>query len=307
LLGKKFDIVTNIRGANISNDMGLLALEIEGAQGEIDRAITWLREQGITVEPIEKNVIEWNMLSDEQIERYSRQIILPQVGGKGQEKLLHARVFVSAFGPLQTSALHYLAAAGVGTLGVFSQSQDSLLTSLVSPQEQNPFHIFTRLNPDCTVRLHASEEARASQQLVQSYDLVLSDSDALHDACYVEHRPFLYASVLENEACLMICRGYEPGAPCLRCIPPRLAQSSSGLSLFSEIVSLFMGAHLATEAIKQLLHLSPSSGASVLRFRFLDFSSIEEIVKKSANCLLCCSSRCWTFLDFAVLALKSVG
>ena len=58
LLGKKFDIVTNIRGANISHDMGLLALEIEGSQKEIDRAVTWLRDQGITVEPIEKNVIE---------------------------------------------------------------------------------------------------------------------------------------------------------------------------------------------------------------------------------------------------------
>ena len=58
LLGKKFDVITNIRGANISNDMGLLALEIEGAQAEIDRSVTWLREQGITVEPIEKNVIE---------------------------------------------------------------------------------------------------------------------------------------------------------------------------------------------------------------------------------------------------------
>ena len=58
LLAKKFDIVTNIRGANVSNDMGLLALEIEGAQEEIDRAVEWLRGQGITVEPIEKNVIE---------------------------------------------------------------------------------------------------------------------------------------------------------------------------------------------------------------------------------------------------------
>ncbi len=58
LLGKKFDVVTNIRGANISNEMGLLALEIEGPQKEIDQAVGWLREQGITVEPIEKNVIE---------------------------------------------------------------------------------------------------------------------------------------------------------------------------------------------------------------------------------------------------------
>jgi ABC-type methionine transport system ATPase subunit len=58
LLGKKFNVVTNIRGANISNEMGLLALELEGPQKEIDQAVGWLREQGITVEPIEKNVIE---------------------------------------------------------------------------------------------------------------------------------------------------------------------------------------------------------------------------------------------------------
>jgi hypothetical protein len=57
-LGKKFEVITNIRGANISNEMGLLALEIEGAQAEIDRAVAWLRTQGVTVEPIEKNVIE---------------------------------------------------------------------------------------------------------------------------------------------------------------------------------------------------------------------------------------------------------
>ena len=231
------------------------------------------------------------MLSDEQIERYSRQIILPQVGGKGQEKLLRARVFVKASSPLLTSILHYLAAAGIGTLGVFSQPQDPLLIALAPPQEQNPFHILTRLNPDCTVRLHATEEERASQQLVQSYDLVLSDSDVLHDACYVERRPFLYAFVLENEACLMTCRGYESGAPCLRCVVPKFAQSSSGPSLFSEITSLFMGAHLATEAIKQLLNLSLFSGAPLLRFRFPDFHSTEEIVKKSESCLLCRSSR----------------
>jgi ABC-type methionine transport system ATPase subunit len=58
LLGKKFDIVTNIRGANVSNEMGLMALELEGSAIEIDRAVEWLRMQGVTVEPIEKNVIE---------------------------------------------------------------------------------------------------------------------------------------------------------------------------------------------------------------------------------------------------------
>jgi len=58
LLGKKFAVVTNIRGADISDEMGLIALEIEGSQAELDRAVAWLRSQEITVEPIEKNVIE---------------------------------------------------------------------------------------------------------------------------------------------------------------------------------------------------------------------------------------------------------
>lgn len=58
VLVKKFDIIPNIRGANVSDEMGLLALEIEGTQYDIDRAVAWLREQGVTVEPIEKNVIE---------------------------------------------------------------------------------------------------------------------------------------------------------------------------------------------------------------------------------------------------------
>lgn len=57
-LGRKFAVTTNIRGANVSDTMGLVALELDGTREEIDRAIAWLRERGVTVEPIEKNVIE---------------------------------------------------------------------------------------------------------------------------------------------------------------------------------------------------------------------------------------------------------
>lgn len=58
MVGQRFDVVTNIRGANIDETMGLVALELEGAQEEVDQAVTWLRDQGVQVEPIEKNVIE---------------------------------------------------------------------------------------------------------------------------------------------------------------------------------------------------------------------------------------------------------
>ena len=71
------------------------------------------------------------MLADEQIERYSRQIILPQVGGKGQEKLLRARVLVNGTGLLQEIALLYLAAVGIGTLGVLTDEEASLFSALM--------------------------------------------------------------------------------------------------------------------------------------------------------------------------------
>lgn len=57
-VGRRFDVVTNIRGANVSDTLGLVALEIDGSREEVDRAIAWLRRRGVTVEPIEKNVIE---------------------------------------------------------------------------------------------------------------------------------------------------------------------------------------------------------------------------------------------------------
>jgi ABC-type methionine transport system ATPase subunit len=57
-VAKKFDLVFNIRSASVSEEIGIIALELDGAAAEIDRAVTWLREQGVTVEPIEKNIIE---------------------------------------------------------------------------------------------------------------------------------------------------------------------------------------------------------------------------------------------------------
>src|SRR5260221_816411 len=159
------------------------------------------------------------MLSDEQIERYSRQIILPQVGGKGQEKLLRARVLVQATGPLHAAAVHYLAAAGVGTLGVFADTRDALLVALAASQQPTTsFHVLSRLNPDCSIALHSAEDTKSPHQLVQSYDCVLSDYPMLHDACYAVRRPFLYASLSDEEASLMVCPGYELDSPCLRCV-----------------------------------------------------------------------------------------
>jgi adenylyltransferase/sulfurtransferase len=229
------------------------------------------------------------MLSDEQIERYSRQIILPQVGGKGQEKLLRSHVLVNSDSTLHVTTLHYLAAAGVGTIGIVASAPSQLLTALAPSPLVEPFHVLTRLNPDCSIILHTEEDLRSPRRLVQDYDLVLSDSDLLHDVCWEIKRPFLYASVSTDEAWMMHCRGYEVHAPCLHCASPSLP-SQWRLTPVAEIAALFLGAHLATEAIKTLLNLPGPLLGALLRFQISTLHCTEEIVKKSSTCTTCGTS-----------------
>lgn len=229
------------------------------------------------------------MLSDKQIERYSRQIILPQVGGKGQEKLLRARVLVHGEGALLSAALPYLAAAGLGTIGIVPHSSSPFHNAQDSSLLLGQVSALSQLNPDCLVTLHSEHDLSSPEQLVQDYDLTLSTSDFLHDACWETKRPFFYAFVNAEEAWLMSCRGYEADFPCLRCssLPVSLQRKLSSLM---EIVALFLGAQLATEAIKDLLHLPRSLRDVCLRFQIPLFHCTEEVVRKSSTCTMCCAS-----------------
>ncbi|MBI3303892.1 MAG: hypothetical protein HYZ72_17640 [Deltaproteobacteria bacterium] len=226
------------------------------------------------------------MLSDAQIERYSRQIILPQVGGKGQEKLLRARVLVNGSGPLQTTALYYLAAAGVGTIGVLAHARFSVFAALATVQEEAPASVLTHLNPDCTVVVHSAADAAHPERLVQGYDLVLSGPDPLHDACYAARRPFICAQVSGADAWLLSCTGYEPDCPCLRCLPAQFCESGEE-SVFLDMAALFLGTLQATEAIKLILDLHQARGATLVRCEFPDLRFSETVVRKDPGCALC--------------------
>jgi len=223
------------------------------------------------------------MLSDFQIERYSRQIILPQVGGKGQEKLLRARVLVNGSGSLQTAALLYLAAAGVGTIGVIADASSPVLAALAPDQRDTVSTALTRLNPDCTVVIRRGTGAADGEQVVKEYDLVLSSCDPLHDVCYALRRPFLCARVSATDAWLFLCRGYEPEHPCLHCLPQQLfAQETDALPL----AALFFGTLLATETITYLLGSSrPTSKLLHCQFPALQFS--DQVIAKDPQCKLC--------------------
>lgn len=224
------------------------------------------------------------MLSDSQIERYSRQIILPQVGGKGQEKLLRACVLVNGSGLLQATASLYLAAAGVGTIGVLANSPCPLLSAFAPDQDDLATAALTRLNPDCTVVIHHGAEMTSLEEIVQAYDLVLSPPDPLHDVCYALRKPFLCAQVSAAGAWVLPCLGYEPNVPCLRCLPQRFFEEEKDTL---PLAALFLGALLATETIKFILGLSPSFTGKLLLCRFPALHFSEQIVRKDPQCKLC--------------------
>ncbi len=266
------------------------------------------------------------MLEDVQIERYSRQIILPQVGGKGQEKLLRSQVYVDGDGLLTAVALFYLAAAGVGTIGMARAKAAPIFSALVEqslgPDEQSVAHILRRLNPDCTIVTHPNED----EQPPHHYDLVLATTGTLHDGWYARHKPFVWGAASGENARLFVSRGDRTGRPCLRCLfpehpsrpyratPPRRGKktvpSSEGCrvaagwvpadtgatdpddsSPLSSPYALFLGTQLVTEALKIILQPEADSPPKLLAYTFPAFHCTEQTVEKNPHCPVCSTQR----------------
>jgi molybdopterin/thiamine biosynthesis adenylyltransferase len=171
------------------------------------------------------NRIETPPLSAEELERYARHIVLPEVGGPGQQKLKRARILVVGAGGLGAPALEYLAAAGVGTLGIVDDDTVSLsnLQRQVIHETQAVGMAKTasaratigRINPHVSVEIHdlrlAPENARA---LIAAYDLVIDGSDnfdtryLVADACEAETRPLVHAAVGRFDGSITVLKPY---------------------------------------------------------------------------------------------------
>ena len=151
-------------------------------------------------------------LSPEELERYARHIVLPEIGGPGQQRLKRARVLVIGAGGLGAPMLQYLAAAGVGTLGIVDDDTVSLsnlqrqvihdTASVGKPKLHSARAAIERINPNVSVELHDMHiDAGNAATLVAQYDLVADGSDnfetryAIADACAAERRPLVHATV----------------------------------------------------------------------------------------------------------------
>ena len=244
--------------------------------------------------------------SEEQITRYSRHILLPEVGGKGQKKIAQAKVLIVGAGGLGSPAALYLAAAGIGTIGLIDadvvdlsnlQRQVIHHTSDVGrPKVQSAEDKIRRLNPDVTVVTHRARlMASNALEIVNAFDVVIDGVDnfagkfLINDACYFAGKPLVHGGILRFDGRITTI---VPGkSACYRCVfknppPAGLVPSCQEAGVIGVLAGV-IGTLQATEALKLILGIGQP-----LTDRMLDYDakkgSFREIrCKRSPSCSLC--------------------
>ena len=225
-------------------------------------------------------------LTDAQFERYARHLILDEVGEEGQARLMAARVLVVGAGGLGSPLLLYLAAAGVGTLGIvdndvvdLSNLQRQIVhpTSRIgTPKVESARATLFAINPDVVVEPHQVRlDAGNAAQLISAYDLVADGSDnfatryLLNDLCHRLRKPLVAAALSPFEGQLSTFKSYlGPPHPCYRCLfreppPPDSVPRCEEAGILGAIAGV-IGTLQATEVLKELLGIGESLSGRLL-------------------------------------------
>ena len=247
--------------------------------------------------------------TEDQIQRYARHIILPEVGGDGQAKLMRSRVLVIGAGGLGSPILLYLAAAGVGTLGVVDddavdlsnlQRQVIHATGRIGEAKvESARQTLAEVNPEVRLITHQVRlTAENALELIGAYGLVADGSDnfetrfLLNDACYRAQKPLVSAALLGFEGQVSTYKAYLGGDnPCYRCIfpeppPPGLIPTCAEGGVLGAVAGA-VGSIQATEVIKELLGIGESLSGSLLIYDGLTTTFRKVRVKPDPACPLC--------------------
>jgi molybdopterin/thiamine biosynthesis adenylyltransferase len=246
-------------------------------------------------------------LSPDELERYARHIVLHEIGGAGQQRLRAARVLVIGAGGLGSPALLYLAAAGVGTLGIvdddvvgLSNLQRQVLHAtpeLGAPKVESAARALARLNPHVAVEPHAVRlDARSAAGLVTAYDLVLDGCDnfatryVVNAACVGAGRPLISAAMSQWEAQIAL---FHPagGGPCYECVfseppAPELTPTCAQAGIIGALPGV-MGSMMALEAVKLLARAGEGLRGTMLIFDALHVEIRRIRLRARGDCPAC--------------------
>ena len=252
------------------------------------------------------NFVKPRTMSEAQTKRYSRHVLVPEVGEAGQFKLLDSKVLLIGAGGLGSPSAYYLAAAGVGTLGIIdadvveeSNLQRQILhnTSRIGQYKaESAKQTLEQLNPDVKVvtYLERLDETNVSQ-IIADYDVIVDGTDnfptryLLNDAALIQRKPVVHGSVFRFEGQLTIFKPYE--GPCYRCLfpeppPPALAPSCAEAGVLGVLPGI-IGLLQATETIKLLLGIGDPLVGRLMTYDALAGEFNELKLFRDPNCPAC--------------------
>ena len=246
-------------------------------------------------------------LSDDQLERYARHIVLKEIGGEGQNKLRAATVAIVGAGGIGSPLIQYLAAAGIGTLRIADddmvalsnlQRQTLYATNAVGmPKVAEAAKAVAQLNPDCAVEMVARRvNAGTIDRLLDGADVVVDGSDNFETRLLVaesaqERRvPLVSAAIGQFEGQLGVFRGWEADKPCYRCFvgsdPDRPDVSCADQGVLGALAGI-MGSMAAMETIRQIVPFGEDSAGKLLLFDALAFRARTLTLPKDPGCAAC--------------------
>lgn len=245
-------------------------------------------------------------LREDQIERYSRQIILPNIGGKGQEKLLKAKVLIIGAGGLGSPCALYLASAGIGKIGIVDSdkvelnnlqrqilhSTDKVATAKVESAKER----LKGINPDVEV---ATYNTRLTSEnildIIKDYDIVVDGSDnfptryLVNDACVLSKKPLSHGGIFrfDGQAITII----PTKGACYRCLfaeppPPGLVPSCQEAGVLGAVAGV-IGVIQANEVLKYILEIGDLLVGKLLVFDALNSSFRQVKVPRDPKCPVC--------------------
>lgn len=247
-------------------------------------------------------------ISDQQVERYARHILLPEIGGAGQAKLLQSRVLVVGGGGLGAPVIQYLAAAGVGTIGIIDDDEVDLsnlqrqiihTTDRVGMKKVESAKLsVAAINPD--VKINALDfrlTADNAHDIISDYDLVADGCDnfptrfLINDACHLTGKTLVSGAILRFDGQLSTFKSHEAGNPCYRCLypsppPPDLVPTCAEAGVLGALCGI-IGSLQAAEVIKELTGAGDSMAGSLLIFDGLRTEFRKVRIKPDPACALC--------------------
>jgi len=245
------------------------------------------------------------VLKPEQVKRYSRHIIMNDVGSSGQRKLMQSKALIIGAGGLGSPTAVYLALAGVGTIGLvdfdiveLSNLQRQILhhtADVGRPKLESARDNLKAYNPDVNVVLHEARlESDNAMDIISQYDLVVNGADnfatryLVNDACYLLKKPLVDGSILIFDGQATV---FMPGEGCYRCLfpsppPPGMVPNCAEAGVLGALTGL-VGSIQSTEALKLFLGIGQSLSSRLLLIDALSMTFREVKLKRNPECPLC--------------------